>query len=257
MKGCFFACILMVGVAVGGCRPCVEADPTGCSIEIDNVYADPAYDHGEIVNVLVLPFDNPMHITDFKLHHDELVHALLRNFGKYHYFNLQFDPFFDEFSGRLINLDTGKMERLKLGAVGQEYNADAVLKVSINDYRAFPPMRMRIKAMLVDANTGEKVWAFDHVFDTDDADVVNDIRRWWNSNIAGGDKRRNRFALATVRPSMFNNYVFERMAQSYASTRVDNVRKVQYQAAEEAAFEAEFNQMHGGVPDFDDEYPCE
>ncbi|SCA64164.1 hypothetical protein SCG7086_CI_00060 [Chlamydiales bacterium SCGC AG-110-P3] len=56
---------------------------------------------------------------------------------------------------------------------------------------------------------------------------------------------------------MFNNYVFERMAQSYASTRIENVHQVHYQAMQDAAFEEEFQRMNSDDGDLEVEYPCE
>lgn len=211
--------LLVLATVFSSCRPCVEARPTGCPIVLNNVYTNPDYPHDQVVNVLLLPIDDPMCNADLSFHKDEIIQAVLRNFGKMHYFNLQYDHHFHDISSDFMSLSTGYVDRLKLGALGCEYNVQAVLVISVVDYRPYPPMQMHVKAMLLDVASSEQLWGFDHVFDFDDANVVNDMRIWWNSHIMGGDTLRNRFDLALVRPSMFQNYVFYRVARSYGESR--------------------------------------
>lgn len=207
---------------------------TGCPMPVKNVYANPTYPHAEVLNCLLLPLDDPMHIADFSMYEDDMVLEVVRSFGKEQYFSLQYDPQFNESQYTIVDLETGMIDRVRLGAIGEKYNSEAVLKVSINDYRPFPPMRMKVKAALIDTRTGERIWAFDQVFDADDADVINAMKLWWNSNIAGGDTRRNRFDLATVRPSFFNKFVFHTMARSYVVARVANAHAAEAKAAAQA-----------------------
>ena len=231
------AAIVLVGLGLSGCSGKSLEKPTGCPISVDNVYSNPGYRHSGLLNVLLLPLDNPMCIENFDMHHEEMVLAILRSFGKEHYFNLHHDPHFDETACNVIDMETGMYDRVKLGAIGEEYNSQAVLKVSVNDFRAYPPMRMKVKAVLIDTSTAERIWAFDHVFDADDANVINAMKLWWNSDIAGGDTNRNRFSLATVRPSFFSKFVFHSMARSYDVARVENVHRIRQLERQQAAFE--------------------
>lgn len=220
---------LFVGLLmVSGCRTYLKEVPTGEPMQVDNIYASPTYDHSKILNLLVLPINNPLEDQEVDLHRDSLRLSVLRNFSKFNYFNVQFDKRFHEMTDELIDLETGIYDRAKVGAIGQEYNAQALMQISIDEFRAYPPMRMKIKAMIVDSESGERVWAFDHVFDTDDANVMNAMRRWWNTRIAGGDVR-NRFELSTVRPSIFTSFVFYSMAKSYGRARLDNVASIERQ----------------------------
>lgn len=199
---------------------------TGYPMVINNVYAHPSYDHSEMLNVLILPVDNPLDSPSVSLHYENLLLSALRNFGKFNYFNVYHDPHFDHQSGPAINLDTGYLDRVKIGELGRQYNAEGLLKISVTDWRAFPPMRMKVKALLVDADTGERVWAFDHTFDMDDAAVVNALRSWYNYRMAGGDEK-NRFEVSHLRPSVFSNFVFYTMARSYERERVKNIQAVE------------------------------
>jgi hypothetical protein len=208
-----------------GCTRYAKEVPTGAPMRVDNVYANPYYDHSKLLNVLILPVDNFMERDELEFHRSQLTTAILRNWGKFNYFNVQFDPHYMETAGRIVDVDTGRLDRSKLGEVGRTYGAHAVLQISIDEFRPFPPMRMKVKAVLLDANTGERAWSFDHTFDSDDAEVVNALRYWWNTRMAGGDPR-NRFEVSRVRPSVFANFVFYTMARSYGEKRVRNVEVI-------------------------------
>lgn len=211
---------------LGGCTRYDKEIATGPPPPLHNVYANPTYDHSRLANVLLLPIDNFMVNESVEFHRKELTQSILRNFGKFNYFNISYDRYYPEKAGRLLNLVTGEMDRIQLGEVGQTYRAQGVLQVMIDEFRAYPPMRLKVKAALIDTNTGERVWEFDHVFDADDSQVVNGMRIWWNTRVAGGDPR-NRFEIGSLRPTVFANYVFYEMAQTYGKARVKNQKVVE------------------------------
>lgn len=223
---------------------------------VDNVFTDPTFEHGQVVNVLLLPIDDPYGVQDMELHYRNITNSVLQEFGKYNYFQIQRAPDIYTRVGPFIDLHTGQVDRVVLGTVGNEYNVDAVMMVSIEDFRAYPPMRMRLKAALIDTQTGVRIWAFDHTFDTDDADVINGMRVWWNAYVAGGD-RRNRFHLATVRPTLFTNYVFHTVARSYGISRVENAKAIQRIKEMEAAAECHLQEMQTSSYDSEYEGPTE
>ncbi len=216
---------LFLTAGLSGCHPYKKEVPTGSPLVIDSVYSNPSYDHSALLNVYCLPVENRLQNPHVLRHQRQLVQALLRNFGKFHYFNLQFDPGYVADAERLVDLDSGRINRAGIGIIGQEFNAQAVLKVSISEYRPFFPMVLKMKAALIDTNSGETIWKFDEVFDADDTEVVNGMRYWWNTHMAGGDEV-NRFSLSKLRPGFFMNYVFSSMAESYGRARNDNVRLI-------------------------------
>jgi len=213
-------------LVTAGCTRYSKQIPTGSPIAIDNVYSNPYYDHSLITNVLLLPIDNFLEDEDFAFQRSHIRMAVLRSFGKFSYFNLHYDPRYPATAGRVLDLDSGEIDRIKIGEVGQLYRAQAVMQISIEDYRPFPPLRMKIKANLIDTDTGERIWSFDHMFDTDDANVVNGMRYWWNARMAGGDVR-NYFEVSRIRPSLFAGYVFYTMAQTYGAARVRNMEVIE------------------------------
>lgn len=225
-----FFLVLVLGIGLASCNPYQREIPTGTSLRMDNVYAAPSFDYTRLVNVLILPVENPYLQRDIFESDRELAMALLRNWGKFNYFNVQFAADLDIPPSGVVNLETGAVNRLKLGAIGKDHNAQAILVVSIADFKPYFPMSMKLKAALIDVETGQRIWAFDKVFDTNDANVVNGMRTYWNTHLAGGESI-NRFISAKVRPSFFLNYSFYSMAETYGQARVDNACNVEWARA--------------------------
>ena len=209
-------------LVLSSCHPYTKEVPTGKPLSVDNVYVDPSYDIAGITNVFLLPIDNSMEERSVQEYMPRFSSSILRSFGKYNYFNLQMDKKYRLQAGEVINLNTGRVERVKLGALGQSYNADAILQVAISEFRAFIPMHLHLKAALLDANTGQRIWTFDHVFDTGNANTTNAMRLWWNSNRAGNQSWQ-RFNLEKGQPSFFLDFAFGSMAKSLQERQSRNV----------------------------------
>ena len=210
--------LIMATVLLSSCHTYRREMATGPGLAINNTYTDPAYNHSQVTNVLLLPLENTYGAPEFELHRQKITTSLVRNFGKFGYFNLHFDPQYSLTAGHIVDVNSGLVDRIKLGEVGQMYNVQAVLQMTVDEFRPYPPLRMKVKALLIDANSGEKIWAFDHAFDTDDREAVNALRLWWNGRVAGGDVR-NHFEASRVRPTVFTNFVFYTMARSYGFSR--------------------------------------
>lgn len=237
--------VLFVFLLVG-CHSYKKEIPTGRNMKMTNSVAHPTYDHGKIMNLLVLPIDNTYKDESVALHHQDLTMSAIRNLSKFNYFNVQYDPHFSAVAANdIVNLATGFIDPVRIGAVGEEYNAQGVMQISIDEFQAFAPMRLKLKAVIIDTETGERVWAFDQTFDADDASVINAMRIWWNTRIAGGDPR-NHFDITMVRPSIFSNFAFFSMARSYAEARVRNVDYADRMAKERIEQERELQEMRAG-----------
>ncbi len=218
-------CALLGGIS--GCHPYKKQIPTGEPKRIQNAYSSPKYDHTHLLNVLVLPVDNPMRLNAVEMQEKEILLSVVRNMGKFNYFNLQTLDEDQLAPGTIIDLEAGEVNRLKLGELGKDHNAQAVLKVSVQDYQTFAPLRIKIKAALVDSQTGERIWAIDEVFDSQDAEVINGMRIWWNTRISAGGSNTNYDFLANhISPGFFLNYVLYEVAQSYSEMRIANMKAV-------------------------------
>lgn len=215
----FLAWILL---GITACNPYSKEIPTGRPLKIDNVYTNPSYDYTQLVNVLLLPIGNPLENTSVQSHKQTLVNEIIRNFSKFHYFNIQYDTKNNIVPGSIVNLSTDSVNKAALGALGEKYHAQGILKIDVVELQVFAPMRIHVKASLLDSNKGDLLWAIDQVFDADDAEVMNGLRMWWNTRMAGGDDY-NRFEIKKITPSFFLNYVFYSVADSFGRSRVKNV----------------------------------
>jgi hypothetical protein len=223
--------ILLFGLSIlsvtlfTGCHPYKKQIPTGPGKQVQNVYSNPNIDHSKILNVLLLPVGNPLEMRQISTQERGIILNILRNFGKFHYFNLQTIDKSKIEPDEIINLETGEIDRFKVGDLGKNYHAQAILKVSLQELRTFMPLRMKIKAALIDTESGERIWAVDDVFDTEDANVVNAMRIWWNTRIAGGDSIEH-FEASMVSPGFFMNFVLYELARSYSEMRIENVKAI-------------------------------
>ncbi len=222
LKICMGVCILLT---LAGCHPYTKQIPTGPAFKADNVYTNPSYDYKKLTNVTLLPVVNPLDNRMVNLYHKMLATTTLRNFTKFKYFNIHFDPDTKVKTDTLINLDTNQIDRAAIGALGDKLNTQAMLQLTVTDLQVFPPMHISVKAALIDVENGERIWAFDSVFDTEDANVMNALRMWWNTHMAGGD-HFNRFDIQKLNPSFFLNYVFYTMAESFGESRIKDVKNI-------------------------------
>ncbi len=216
--------LVALAIFLTGCVHFERAPLTGPVKQVDNCFANPCYNHAKLVNVLLLPLENIHAEEAIDYHHHELTESCIRGFSKFGYFNVQHDPFVR--SHPVVDLESGAIDRVELGELGNEYNADGVLKVSLVDFRPFDPMRLHVKAQLNDTATGERIWAFDEVFDSDDAEVINLMRTFWNTRSAGAHPE-SRFEVERLRPGFFSQFVFYTMAQSYGRVRAETLRAVE------------------------------
>lgn len=226
--------IALLMTTFSSCRKHNREILTSYPIEVNNVYTDPSYEHSNVYNVLCLPIQNPHQSAGIELHRESLSSAIIRSVSKFNYFNIQFDPHIEEHAHtEVVDLTTGSVDRNLLGKLGKIYNCQAILKVSITDHSPFPPMKLRAKGSLVDTETAQIIWSFDQAFDTDDIAVIDSMRLWWNEHRSGSDVE-GRFEISKVRPSFFYNFVFHKMAKTYALSRSRDILAYEKMKKEEA-----------------------
>lgn len=85
--------------------------------------------------------------------------------------------------------------------------ADAVLFVDLTAYSPYPPLKLGIRAKLVDIRSGEMLWNFDNLFDTNEPSVVNAARKHYlDSNPSSGGKG-DLSSTVLQNPTRFGTYV--------------------------------------------------
>jgi len=199
--------------------------PTGFPIKLENVYINTQYDHASIANVLILPVANPWLNKQVDRYKIDIAQSIARNFGKFQYFNTYYPTDIASSIKNVIDVDIGTFNRIQMGELGQQFHAQVVLQVSLSDFKTYPPMKSHVKALLIDVNTGEKIWSVDQVFDTSDAKIINGMRIWWNTYRAGGAPQE-RFDANLQSPRFFIDFVFHSIAQSYGDARIKETNSI-------------------------------
>lgn len=217
-----FAFVLQLSF-FSSCQVYKKQIPTGSAFRPKNVFSNLNYYHEKLSNVYLLEVDNKMQEPQIENHRAVFESVIVRNFARFHYFNLQQDQ--NSEHSKIVDIDSGRVDHFKIGLLGEEKAAQAVLKINVSQYRSYFPMRLHVKAVLIDCDTAERIWAFDEVFNTDEARIVNGMRYWWNTHMAGG-YQDNRFSLNSLRPDFFLNYVFYTVAESYAKVRVQAIETI-------------------------------
>lgn len=191
---------------------------TGPGLEVRNLYSNAAFDYRQIKNVLLLPIDNPMQDKQVALYEESLVRSVIRSFSQEGFFNLNYDRSISKLQHPILDLDTSQMDHLRAGELGRQRNADALLQISVVELRSFLPMRLHVKAALVETQTAQRIWSFDQVFDAAESSVVNGMREWYNSHRAGGREGTD-FQMALGQPTEFMNYAFSTLTKSLEAER--------------------------------------
>jgi hypothetical protein len=218
------ACSLGLATALAllpSCRPYTKEVPSGRPLQLQQVYANPSYDYTKLARVALLPLENPRSERSIFIHQNQLELKLLSNFSKRGDIDLYpVDP--EKVSeAQVISLEANRIDRFLTGNIGNEFNAQGILYVSCVHFHPYPPMQMHLKALMVDTQTGERIWSVDQVFDQNDANVINGMRHWWNGQRAGG-LSVERFEVSSISTNSFADYCFFCLANSFTNERIKN-----------------------------------
>ena len=69
-----------------------------------------------------------------------------------------------------------------LARLAAEYGVDGVLFTDVTHYFPYRPVSIGVRAKLVDVNTGQIRWAFDHLFDSSQPDTSDAAQRYYLKN---------------------------------------------------------------------------
>jgi len=96
------------------------------------------------------------------------------------------------------------------------YGVDGVLFTDLTHYRPYRPIAIGLRSKLVDANTGQVRWAFEHLFDAGNAITANAAEHWYRAMTPPPPtKEHPRDGTAVLQsPSRFSKYVAEEAFRS-------------------------------------------
>ncbi|MGM0440100.1 MAG: hypothetical protein ACQEP8_03185 [Chlamydiota bacterium] len=184
---------------------------------IEKVDFNPVYDFSSIDKVLVLPIDNPQRNQAINANYHRLLVAILENFENFTALQVLYDRDYNQQLGKLVDLQTGEVDQVRLGDKGRQDRAQAWLQICISEYRLEDPWRMEVRAVLTDSYSGETIWLAEKAFDAND----HMFKDCWRQQM----KKNHRFDTFSLmrfnRPNedFFIDYVFYNLAKSYEDTR--------------------------------------
>jgi hypothetical protein len=92
-----------------------------------------------------------------------------------------------------------------LAFLRREYGCDGVLFTELTVYRAYAPLAIGWRLKLVDARSGQIVWAADELFDAQQLNVAHAVQRFTDPGLALPFLRQENW-LAVNSPSQFGRY---------------------------------------------------
>ncbi len=68
-----------------------------------------------------------------------------------------------------------------LVALNKKYDVDAIIFVNITHYRLYEPMLLGVKVGMISTDTGSVVWSADGVFDSNENEVAELVKQYFES----------------------------------------------------------------------------
>ena len=181
--------LMALGTALGGCQSApMHLGLLQGNYRPDNVFVYPPKLSVHLQRVAVLPVAAEAAGQDLPDGCAALTPVLWEQLLKTKRFELvAVDPARLHSSTGLVNW-TG-VENLPpdfLAALRREYGCDGVLFAELTAYRAYAPMAVGWRLKLVDARTGQVLWAADELFDATRPDVAAGVQRFTKKSLAFG-----------------------------------------------------------------------
>lgn len=168
--------ILVLGLLVlGGCQATVPPKSTS-SLSFNKAAS---FNTVQIRRVLLLPFE---YTTDRDAVVDEVTEAFVVELRKVGSFEVVV-PAGDK---SLLFLDQnvwtkGSVHFASALALRNKFDVDAIIFGNITHYRPYEPMLLGVKLSMVSTDTGDVVWSADGVFDSNENDVAELVKQYFES----------------------------------------------------------------------------
>ena len=168
--------ILVVGLLIlGGCQATLP--PKSSSSLSFNKSA--SFNTVQIRRVLLLPFE---YTTDREAVIDEITEAFVVELRKIGGFEVVV-PTGDK-SLLFLEQDVwvkGSINSDSALALRNKYDVDAIIFGNITHYRPYEPMLLGVKVSMISTDTGDVVWSADGVFDSNENDVAELVKQYFEN----------------------------------------------------------------------------
>ena len=94
-----------------------------------------------------------------------------------------------------------------LAKLRADFVVDGVLFTDLTHYHPYRPLAIGVRSKLVDAQSGQLRWAFDHLFDTGNSDTAKAAQRYYLENTRPNYPVAPDGTAALQSPSRFSKYV--------------------------------------------------
>ncbi len=142
-----------------------------------NYFVHPEIDRFKIRRVLVAPFKNETQYSKV----DQTIEPIFNTeFARIKMFEIL--PSLGGMRTELkdMNLrEKGTFYKLRLYDVGERYNVDAVIFITITDYFPYEPCRIGISAQMIHTYSGVVVWALSETYDSNLRDVESLAKQYY------------------------------------------------------------------------------
>ena len=168
--------ILILGLLLlGGCQATVPPKSTSCL----NFNKAASFKTVQIRRVLLLPFE---YTTDRDAVIDEVTEAFVVELRKVGSFEVVV-PTGDK---SLLFLDQniwakGSVNFASALALRNKFDVDAIIFGNITHYRPYEPMLLGVKLSMISTDTGDVVWSADGVFDSNENDVAELVKQYFEN----------------------------------------------------------------------------
>jgi TolB-like protein len=173
-------------------------------------YINPRANFATVGRVVLLELDNLSSRQELS---GIVTQTLADGVNKRHVFSVQTamrsDPIW-----QTLRLDNIKAQAFEdLAAVRQTLGIDGIMFGTIQRYQPFPHLQMSINLKLIDARSGQLLWAFEDVWDSSDKVVENRMRTFFDQQMRSGYEPMD-WQIMLASPRAFERFVVYEIAQT-------------------------------------------
>ncbi|AQT66939.1 hypothetical protein STSP2_00077 [Anaerohalosphaera lusitana] len=192
---------------LAGCKVLVAPDTTEPAI---TYYRNPYADLHRVGKVVLLEPENESAYPQIS---EDITAQLAESIYKKQIFGLR-SLYRSDPAWQSVNIDgegTYKEDQLEL--IRNSLGTDAIMYGQVLQYQPYPRMSIGLRLKLVDCHTGELLWAIEQVWDSTDGNVVERIKRFFETQMREGYKPMD-WRMALKSPRIFNKFVAYEVAET-------------------------------------------
>lgn len=195
---------------------CLRSDPPSFAFQCDPALA-------KVHRILAVPSWHPDNTSTPAEGFDQAFSAAWRATGRWEVSTLSRADRDRIFGPKALAASNIHPEALRLS--GAEYGVDAVLVVALDRVQSYDPVAFGVRAHLVSTEDGAILWSGGSDFDSQYANVQEDLREWFQSQQGTAQARIGGWKITLASPRLFARYIGDRLAASACPNQGMSVRE--------------------------------